>query len=56
MSTDGRQQSRDSEGERIRQLRLRADGERPPAVNLQEAIVLSRKLFELRDAALRAGQ
>ncbi|MGN6371946.1 MAG: hypothetical protein ACTHM1_03015 [Solirubrobacteraceae bacterium] len=53
MSEDGRQKSRDSDGERVRRLRLRADGERSPAVNLQEAIVLSRKLFELRDAAQR---
>jgi hypothetical protein len=54
MNEDSQQQSPDFDGERIRRLRLRADGERPPAVNLQEAIALSRKLFELRDAAQRA--
>jgi hypothetical protein len=37
-------------------MRLRADGERAPAVNLQETIVLTRKLFELRDAAQRARE
>jgi hypothetical protein len=47
-------QSRDSEGERVRRLRLRADGQRPLAVNLRETISLTRKLFELRDAARRA--
>jgi hypothetical protein len=30
------------------------DGERPPAVNLKETISLTRKLFELREAAQRA--
>jgi len=35
-------------------MRLRADGQRPLAVNLGETISLTRKLFELRDAALRA--
>lgn len=49
-----RQRSHDAENERVRRARLKADGERSPAVNLQEAIVLSRKLFELRDAAQRA--
>jgi hypothetical protein len=48
------QQLRDSEGERVRRLRLRADGQRPLVVNLREAISLTRKLFELRDAARRA--
>jgi hypothetical protein len=48
------QRSHDAEGERVRRARLKADGERPPAVNLQEAITLSRKLFELRNAAQRA--
>jgi hypothetical protein len=47
-------QSRDSEGERVRRLRLRADGQRPLVVNLRETISLTRKLFELRDAARRA--
>lgn len=48
------QQSRDSEGERVRRLRLRADGQRPLVVNLRETISLTRKLFELRDSARRA--
>jgi hypothetical protein len=52
-SKESQHGSHDSAGERIRRMRLRADGERPPAVNLQEAIALSRKLFELRDAAQR---
>jgi len=42
-------------GEQIRRLRLRADGQRPLAVNLSETIVLTRKLFELREAAQRAS-
>jgi hypothetical protein len=46
--------SNDLEGERVRQLRLRADGQRPLVVNLEETILLTRKLFELRDAAQRA--
>lgn len=41
------------DGERIRRLRLRADGRRPLAVNLEETIELTRKLFELRDAMRR---
>ena len=44
----------DLDGERVRTLRLRADGQRPLAVNLEETILLTRKLFELRDAARRA--
>jgi hypothetical protein len=48
------QQSEDQDGERVRRLRLRVDGQRPLAVNLEETISLARKLFELRDAALRA--
>jgi hypothetical protein len=48
------QRSKDVEGERVRRLRLRADGQRPLAVNLEETILLTRKLFELRDAAQRA--
>jgi hypothetical protein len=48
------QQSHDLDGERVRRLRLRADGQRPLAVNLKETISLTRKLFELRDAARRA--
>ncbi len=48
------QQPRDSEGERVRRLRLRADGQRPLVVNLTETISLTRKLFELRDSARRA--
>jgi hypothetical protein len=48
------QQSDDPAGERVRRLRLRADGERALAANLEETILLARKLFELRDAARRA--
>lgn len=44
----------DQLGEQTRRLRLRADGQRPLAVNLSETIVLTRKLFELREAAQRA--
>jgi hypothetical protein len=44
----------DVEGDRVRRVRLHADGQRPLAVNLEETISLTRKLFELRDAALRA--
>lgn len=44
----------DSLGEQIRKLRLRADGQRPLAVNLSDTIALTRKLFELREAAQRA--
>lgn len=47
-------QQQDSEGERVRRLRLRADGQRPLVVNLKETISLTRKLFQLRDAARRA--
>jgi hypothetical protein len=46
----------DTEGERVRRVRLRADGQRPMAVNLEEAISLTRTLFELRDAARRSGE
>jgi hypothetical protein len=48
------EQATDLDGERVRRLRLRADGQRPLAVNLEETILLARKLFELRDAARRA--
>jgi hypothetical protein len=44
----------DLDGERVRRLRLRADGRRPLAVNLKETISLTRKLVELRDAAQRS--
>jgi hypothetical protein len=44
----------DPQADEVRRLRLRADGQRPLAVNLGETIALTRKLFELRDAALRA--
>lgn len=54
MAELSKKQVHDLEGERVRRLRLRADGQRPPAVNLEETISLTRKLFELRDAALRA--
>lgn len=47
-------QSHDLEGERVRRLRLRADGQRPLAVNLKETIALTRKLFELHESARRA--
>ena len=44
----------DLQGEQVRCLRLRADGQRSLAMNLRETISLTRKLFELRDAAPRA--
>lgn len=47
-------QAHDSDGELVRRLRLRADGQRPLAVNLEETISLTRKLFELYDSAQRA--
>jgi hypothetical protein len=50
------QSKEDLQGEQVRKLRLRADGQRPLAVNLQETISLTRKLFELRDAAQRARE
>jgi hypothetical protein len=50
-----KQQSYDLEGERVRRLRLRADGRRPLAVSLRETISLTRKLFELRDSARHGG-
>jgi len=37
-------------------MRLRVDGQRPLALNLKETISLTRKLFELRDAAQRARE
>jgi len=49
------QRSNDPDGERVRRLRLQADGQRPLAVNLEETILLTRKLFELRDADRRAS-
>jgi hypothetical protein len=54
MASQLRQQLQDLDGERVRRLRLQADGQRPLVVNLEETISLTRKLFELRDAALRA--
>jgi hypothetical protein len=54
MAEQPKQRSPDLEGERVRRLRLRADGQRPLGVNLKETISLTRKLFELRDAARRA--
>jgi hypothetical protein len=54
MVVQSRRYEEDLEGERVRRLRLRADGRRPLVVNLEETILLTRKLFELRDAALRA--
>lgn len=44
----------DDENEQVRMRRLREDGLRPLAVNLEATIALTRKLFELRDAMLRA--
>lgn len=46
--------AQDSQGEQVRMQRLRSDGLRPLATNLQETISLTRKLFELREAARRA--
>jgi hypothetical protein len=46
-----RVQDPDPQGEQVRKLRLQADGRRPLAVNLRETVSLTRKLFELRDAA-----
>jgi hypothetical protein len=54
MAEQPMQQSHDPDGERVRRLRLRADGQRPLVVNLKETISLTRKLFELRDSARRA--
>jgi hypothetical protein len=54
MAEQSTQQPRDHEGEQVRRLRLRADGQRPLVVNLAETILLTRKLFELRDSARRA--
>jgi hypothetical protein len=54
MAEQSKQKVHDVEGERVRRVRLRADGQRSLAVNLEETISLTRKLFELRDAALRA--
>jgi hypothetical protein len=48
------QRSSDLAGERVRRLRLQADGQRPLVVNLKETISLTHKLFELRDSARRA--
>ena len=45
MTEQVRQQPRDSEGERVRRLRLRADGQRPLVVNLRATISLTRKLL-----------
>lgn len=55
MAKQSIQQSSDLDGERVRRLRLRADGQRPLVVNLKETISLTRKLFELRDSARRAS-
>jgi len=44
----------DLQGEQVRKQRLRSDGLRPLAMNLRETISLTRKLFELREAARRA--
>ena len=54
MEETPKQQSHDPEGEQVRRLRLRADGQRPLVVNLKETISLTRKLFELRDSARHA--
>lgn len=42
--------------EQVRRHRLREDGRRPLAVNLAEAIALTGKLFELREAMLEARE
>jgi len=49
-------QTDDAAGESVRRLRLRADGQRPLAVNLKETISLTRKLVELREAGQRARE
>ncbi len=54
MAEQPKNQVHDVEGDRVRRVRLRVDGQRPLAVNLEETISLTRKLFELREAALRA--
>jgi hypothetical protein len=54
MEETPKRRSHDPEGERVRRLRLRADGQRPLVVNLKETISLTRKLFELRDSARHA--
>jgi hypothetical protein len=54
MAEQSIQQIHDLDGERVRRLRLQADGQRPLVVNLAETISLTHKLFELRDAAQRA--
>lgn len=54
MAEQTKQQLQDQDGERVRRLRLCADGQRPLVVNLEETISLTRKLFELRDAVRRA--
>jgi hypothetical protein len=54
MAETPKQRSYDPEGERVRLLRLRADGQRPLVVNLKETLSPTRKLFELRDSARRA--
>jgi hypothetical protein len=54
MAEHSKQQTQDLEGEHVRRMRLRADGQRALVVNLEETISLTRKLFELRDAARRA--
>jgi hypothetical protein len=54
MAEQPKRQVHDVEGERVRRVRLRADGQRSLAVNLEETNLLTRKLFELRDVALRA--
>lgn len=46
--------AQDSQGEQVRRQRLRSNGLRPLAMNLQETISLTRKLFELREAARRS--
>lgn len=56
MEESDERHSGERDGEDVRRMRLRADGQRAPAVNLQETIVLTRKLFELRDAAQHARE
>lgn len=56
MSAAAQANGEDLHGEDVRRLRLRQDCMRPLSVNLQEAISLTRKIFELRDAAQRARE
>lgn len=54
MPAPHRSATHEDENDQVRRRRLREDGLRPLAVNLEETIALTRKLFELREAMLRA--